>query len=84
MDEKWKSRFQHLCSRLQEIHEEVNQFDQPWQDHPPEKICPSVSRDFYISNDMDYVVDNENKAKELWGDRFFHCVRVEDPNREDD
>lgn len=77
-EEKWKERFYWLSMKIHDAAEEVA-FNRAWEKFPPEEKCESTSDTFYISNDLDYVVDNESKARELWGDRYIKVMRVYQP-----
>ncbi len=68
----WQKRYLALQGKIQCLYEEGVQFDPQDEDVPEE--CYSASDEFFISNDM-HVVDNEEYALKHWGKgRYFRVV----------
>jgi hypothetical protein len=69
----WKIRYENLKAAIQEIHELANQFRQFERNIPNEPW--SLSDEFFISNDLE-VVDNEEYALQNWGEgKYFKVVK---------
>lgn len=65
----WKLKYDRLQSKIQELHEEGQ-----WVREEQPAECISESEEFYISNSME-VVDNEEYALRNWGEGFYFKVR---------
>lgn len=78
----WKRRYEKLCTELQALHEQVNQFD---IDVETKRVW-ELPTFIYVSYNYD-VVDTEEVAKERWGDnydifRHWKSLDGEEPNHE--
>lgn len=73
----WKEKYDALCGAIQEIHETVNVFKTGPKGLPDE--CDSTSDEFFVSNVLE-IVDNEEYAKKHWGKgKYFRVVRADAP-----